>query len=401
MSANAMGNVMLTVAIELQVFEITDSALWLGLIGLAQFAPMLLLSFFTGTLADRFDRRAVFAAGVLIDVVAAVGLLLYAMTDPTSATPILVLVAVKGAGRAVSMPASRALPIDLAPEGLLERIIGLRSFYFQLALIAGPLIGAFANRESTLLPYILALVVFALCLVLLTGVPEPTTDKLVSAPGPKQIFTDAVNGLRFIRRSPIIFGAISLDLFAVLFGGAVALLPAIVEDRLGFDDTDLGVGILRAAIAGGAALTAAALAARPIMRHNGHWLFGVIAIFGVGTIVLGLTRSFAVAFIAVAAISAADQISVYVRSSVVPLATPENMRGRVLAVENIFISGSNQLGAFESGATAALFGLAPAIVIGGIGTLVVVAFGWVLFPDLRNVDRFADVKPQVSAEEIA
>ncbi|MEM7095046.1 MAG: MFS transporter [Actinomycetota bacterium] len=394
MSANAMANVLLTVAIELQVYEITDSEWWLGLIGLAQFAPMLVLSLFTGTLADRFDRRWVFAAGVLIDIAATIGFLLYALTDPTSATPMLFLVALKGSGRAVSMPASRALPIDLAPEGLLERIVGLRSLTFQIALVIGPLIGAFANRASTVLPYVIALVVFMVALGLLARVPEPEIEKLHSAPGPRQALTDAVNGLRFIRRSPIIFGAITLDLFAVLFGGAVALLPAIVEKRLDVEDVDLGVGILRAAIAAGAALTAAALATRPIMRHNGPWLFGVIAIFGVGTIVLGITRSFTVALISVALISAADQISVYVRSSVVPLATPENMRGRVLAVENIFIGGSNQLGAFESGVTAAWFGLAPAIVIGGIGTLVVVGVSWFLFPDLRRVDRFADVKPQ-------
>lgn len=397
MWANAAANVMLTVAVELQVYDITDSELWLGLIGIAQFAPMLVLSPFTGTIADRFDRRHVFAAGLLIDVAATVGFFFYALTDPTSAWPMLVLVALKGSGRAVSMPASRALPIDLAPEGLLERIVALRSLVFQVALIIGPIVGAFANRASTTLPYLLTLVVFAAGLVLLIGVPKPEIEQLESAPGPRQALTDAVNGLRFIRRSPIILGAISLDLFAVLFGGAVALLPAIVEKRLEFDDVDLGVGILRAAIAAGAALVALALSIRPILRHNGPWLFAVIAVFGLGTIMLGITRSFTVALISVAVLSGADQVSVYVRSSVVPLATPENMRGRVLAVENVFIGGSNQLGAFESGVTAAWFGLAPAVIIGGVGTLVVVGISWFVFPDLRRVDRFADVKPDERA----
>jgi len=393
MSANAAANVMLTIVVELQVYEITNSELWLGLVALAQFVPMLVLSLFTGTLADRFDRRKVYAVGIIIDVIATIGFLMYAMTNPTSATPMLMLVALKGTGRAVSMPASRALPIDLAPDDQLERIVALRSLTFQIALVVGPLVGALANRTSTTLPYVIILAIFALGLGLLNKVPKPSIDQLVTRAGPRQALTDAFEGLRFIRRSPIILGAISLDLFAVLFGGAVTLLPAIVEKRLGFDDVDLGVGILRAAIAAGAALTALALSIRPLKSNAGRWLFAVIALFGLGTIVLGITRSFVVAAITVAVISGADQISVFVRSSVVPLATPENMRGRVLAVENIFIGGSNQLGGFESGVTAAWFGLAPAIIIGGVGTLVVVAVGWVMFASLRDVDRMTDVRP--------
>ena len=189
----------------------------------------------------------------------------------------------------------------------------------------------------------------------------------------------------------MIFGAITLDLFAVLFGGAVALLPAIVEKRLDFDDVDLGVGLLRASIAAAAALTALVLSIKPLTRRAGPTLFGVIAIFGLATIVVGLTRSYVVALLAVATLSAADQVSVFIRATVVPLATPESMRGRVLAVENVFIGGSNELGAFESGATAAVFGLAPAVVIGGIGTLAVVAIGWFVFPGLRAVDRFDEL----------
>lgn len=393
MGANAAANSMLATVVGLQVFAITDSELWLGLIGVAQFIPVLLLSPFTGTIADRFDRRVVFAAGLIIDVLATIGLLLYAMTEPTSATPMLLFIGVQGVGRAVGTPASRAMPIDLAPEGLLERIIALRSLAFQVALIAGPIIGAFANRSSHVMPYVLMLVIFASALLQLTAVPKPQIEQLSTSPGARQAITDAVNGLRFIRRSPIILGAISLDLFAVLFGGAVALLPAIVEKRLDFDDTDLGVGLLRAAIAAGAALCALALSIKPLKRNAGPWLFAVIAIFGAGTILLGITSSFVVALITLATISAADQISVFIRASVVPLATPEAMRGRVLAVENVFIGGSNQLGAFESGLTAAWWGLAPAIVIGGAGTLVVVGFAWFLFPDLRKVDRFVDVKP--------
>jgi MFS family permease len=389
----AIGFSVLATVIGLQVFELTGRERDLGLVGLSQFLPILILSPFTGTIADRFDRRWVYGAGLTIMIVSTAGLLLYAATDPTSVLPIFLLLGLNGIGRAVGWPASRSLPIDLAPEGSLERIVAIRSLVFQVALIIGPLIGAFANRTSNVLPYATIIGSQLVALVLLPRVGKPSTAKLDSVAGPAQAIRDAVAGLRFIRQSQIILGAISLDLFAVLFGGAVALLPAIVEKRLDISDVDLGVGVLRASIAAAAAATAFVLSVRPLKRKAGRWLFAVIGVFGLATIVLGLTRNYAVAIAAVATLSAADQISVFIRSSVVPLATPESMRGRVLAVENVFIGGSNELGAWESGETAAWFGLGPAVVIGGIGTLVVVAAGWVLFPDLRNVDRFVDVKP--------
>jgi len=393
LASSAFAFSMLATIIGLQVFEITESERDLGLVGLAQFVPILLLSPFTGTIADRFDRRHVFGAGVLITITATFGLMAYAATDPTSVAPIFLLLAVNGVGRAVGTPASRALPIDLAPEGALERIIALRSLTFQIALIIGPLAGAFANKVSTVLPYVLIVVAQVLALVALSRISKPATAKLDSVAGPRQAIRDAIEGLRFIRRSQIIFGAISLDLFAVLFGGAVALLPAIVDKRLGIEDVDLGVGLLRAATAAAAALAALVLSIRPLTRRAGPTLFATIAIFGLATIALGLTRSFVVAAIAVAILSAADQVSVFIRASVVPLATPESMRGRVLAVENVFIGGSNELGAYESGETAAWWGLAPAVVVGGVGTLVVVVVGWFAFPALRAVDRFSDVRP--------
>ena len=385
----------LATVIGLQVFAITSSERDLGLVGLAQFLPILLLSPFTGTVADRFDRRWVYAAGLAIMTVSTAGLLLYAATDPTTISPILLLLGVNGVGRALGTPASRSLPIDLAPESSLERIVATRSLVFQVALIIGPLVGAFANRVSTVWPYVIIIVAQLVAVVLLAQVAKPTTAKLSSDGGAMQSIRDAIAGVKFIRRNQIILGAISLDLFAVLFGGAVALLPAIVEKRLDVDDVDLGVGILRASIAGAAALTALVLSLKPLTRRAGHWLFGVIAIFGVATIVLGITRNYVVAMAAVAVLSAADQISVFIRASVVPLATPEAMRGRVLAVENVFIGGSNELGALESGYTAAWFGLAPAVVLGGVGTLAVVAIGWFAFPALREVDRFSEVKPEL------
>jgi len=393
----AIGFSVLATVIGLQVFDLTGSERDLGLIGLAQFVPVLLLSPFTGTMADRFDRRWVYAIGLVIMTLSSVGLMFYAWSGPTSVYPFFVLIGINGVGRAVGWPASRSLPIDMAPEDSLERIVAIRSLAFQVALITGPLLGAFANRWSTVLPYAIVISAQVIALGLLTLVAKPTTEKLETVAGGAQAIRDAIEGLRFIRRSKIILGAISLDLFAVLFGGAVALLPAIVDKRLGVEDIDLGVGVMRASIAAAAALTALVLSIKPLTRRTGRWLFSVIGVFGVATIVLGLTRSYAVAIAAVATLSAADQVSVFIRSTVVPLATPESMRGRVLAVENVFIGGSNELGAWESGETAALFGLGPAVVIGGIGTLVVVGIGWFAFPELRNVDRFVDVKPEQDA----
>jgi MFS family permease len=395
MSSGTFAVSVLVTTVGLQVFEISGRELDLGLLGVAEFLPILVLSPFTGTLADRFDRRRVYGAGLVINTFATLLLILYAGSDPTSVVPILLIMAIYGIGRSVGTPAGRALPIDLAPEGSLERVIAIRSLTFQISLILGPIVAAFANRASHVLPFVIVIVAQFVALSMLQLVPRPNTDRLTSAPGPRQALRDAFAGLRFIRRTPVIYGAISLDLFAVLFGGAVALLPAIVEKRLGVEDVDLGVGILRAAIAAGAALTALLLSIRPMTRHTGRRLFEVIAVFGLATLVLGVTRSYGVALIAIVALSAADQVSVFIRSSIVPLATPESMRGRVLAVENVFIGGSNELGAFESGVTAAAFGLGPAIVVGGIGTLVVVGVGWFVFPELRNVDRFVDVKPEV------
>ncbi len=394
---SAIANSMLATVLGLQVFAITAREFDLGMIGLAEFLPVLLLSPFTGTLADRFDRRLIYATGILISGLATLGLLIHSASSQMQVAPMLLLVSLHGASRSLGTPASRALMIDLVPRPLLQRTIALRSLLFQISLVVGPIIGALANRHSFTLPYMIVLGLLGLSITTLLGIPRQNVQRLETRPGPAQAIRDAIGGLQFIRQSPIVFGGITLDLFAVLFGGAVALLPAIVEKRLDFADVDLGVGILRAAIAAGAAVMALILAFRPLTRHIGHWLFAVIAFFGLGTIVLGLTHSFVAAVITIAAISAADQISVFIRATLVPLATPESMRGRVFAVENIFIGGSNQLGAFESGITAAWFGLAPAVVFGGAATLAVVGISWFAFPELRRVDRMSEVKPHQDA----
>ncbi len=219
--------------------------------------------------------------------------------------------------------------------------------------------------------------------------PKLPTRKLATRGG-MQAIRDAREGLRFIRRQPVVFGAISLDLFAVLFGGVIALLPAIAEKRLGVGA--VGLGGLRAAVGAGSAVVALSLAIRPVRRYVGRVLLGVIAIFGIMHVVVALTTSYVVAIVALVIAAGSDQISVYIRSTLVPLATPEEMRGRVLAVENVFIGASNELGAVESGLTAAAFGLVGAMLFGSVGTLAVVAVWWRFFLALRDVDRFSEVR---------
>jgi predicted MFS family arabinose efflux permease len=237
-----------------------------------------------------------------------------------------------------------------------------------------------------------ALVVVAAVTIALVQVrPRPVV------PRERPTWDQAVQGLRFIRRQPVLFGAISLDLFAVLFGGVVALLPAIAEDRLGVGA--VGLGWLRAAGGIGAGVMTLGLAARPVTRRVGRTLLVVVAAFGVATIVLGVTRSYAVAFLAMAGLSAADAVSVFIRATLVPLVTPPDMRGRVLAVENVFIGASNELGAFESGVAGQVLGIVPAVVLGGGATLGVAALWWWRFPDLREVDRFPGGEQMVGSSE--
>ena len=376
----------------------TGSTLNLGLLGLAEFLPVALLSPITGSVADRFDRRKVFAGALVGETLVSMLLFFYIWSDPSSILPIFGLVLMFGVFRASASPASRALPIDLAPPGVLERVVALRTFSFMAGAIVGPVAFGFVFVGGVALPYLVAAGGFAAAIAMLLLVPRPPVRQHRPA-GARQVVQDAFEGLRFIRRTPIVFGAISLDLFAVLFGGVIALLPAIAEERLGVGA--VGLGWLRAAVGIGAAGTALTLSIRPLRRHVGRRLLTMVAMFGILTIVLGFTRSFAVAFIALLAAAAVDAVSMFIRASLVPLATPEHMRGRVLAVENVFIGASNELGAFESGVTAALFGLVGAIFFGGAGTLVVVALWWKFFPALRSVDRFEEVRSTRASDDNA
>src|SRR4051794_8688211 len=395
-----------------QVFDLTGRELDLGWLGLAEFAPAALLVLVTGAVADRFDRRRVAAVACLGEAAVAGGLAWYAGTDPTSAGPIFIMVFAFGVARAFNAPATRALPSDIVLPERLPWVMARYSATWQASIIVGPVLGGFLYAADVRLPYVAVMILLVIAAVTLAFVHvapekravaaaasagvtvdagmeaavEPSIGHGAAAPVERAGWREAVEGLRFIRQRPILLGAISLDLFAVLFGGAIALLPAIAEDRLGVGA--VGLGWLRAAGGIGAAVVTVGLAVRPLNRRVGRVLLAVVAGFGVFTIVLGLTHSFAVAFLAMAVLSGADAVSVFIRATLVPLVTPEDKRGRVLAVENVFIGASNELGAFESGVAGQLIGPAGAIVLGGVATLCVAGGWWFIFPALRDVDRF-------------
>ncbi len=373
-----------------QVYDMTGSELNLGLLGLAEFLPVALLSPFTGPVADRFDRRRVFSLALIAQAIASLLLFLYIDSDPEGVFPIFALITVFGVGRAFAMPASRALPIDWAPDDVVERVVALKSVAFQAGIIVGPALFGFIFVIGPSFPYLAAVISYSIANLLLLTVGSSAIRRLGTTGG-RQAFRDAKEGLKFIRKSPVLFGAISLDLIAVLLGGAVALLPAIAENRLGVGA--VGLGWLRAAVGIGATIVAVTLSIRPLKVHIGRALMTAVAIFGFGTIALGLATNFVLAFVALMVLSGADAVSVYIRASLVPLATPEEMRGRVLAVEGVFIGASNELGAVESGLTAAAFGLVGAVLFGGFGTLAAVFIWWKFFPALRNVKSFSEVRP--------
>ena len=385
---STVGTTLQAAALGKHLYDITDSTFHLGLLGLVEFLPALLLLPLTGSAADRFDRRRVAAVALSAEVLTSVLFFLYAAGDPTSAVPIFFIAALFGTARAFAAPSYRSLPPLIAPPGGLPRMIALYSGTWQFGLIVGPAASGFLYDIDPTVPYIASACCFAAAAVAVTTI-SLRREQARTPSDERPSLHHAMEGLRFIRGQPVLLGAIALDMFAVLLGGAVALLPAIAEDRLGVGN--VGYGWLRAAPGIGAVVVTAILAVRPVSRRVGRTLLTAVAVFGVATIVLGLTRNYAIAFVALLVLAGADAVSVFIRATIVPLATPDAMRGRVMAVENVFIGASNELGAFESGVAALLFGVGPAVTLGGALTLVVVGVWARLFPSLRDIDRFEDV----------
>jgi len=391
-----------------QVYDITGRQLDIGLLGLAEFLPAILLVLVTGSIADRFNRKIVGAIAIGIEVISSIALGLYAMSEPTAVWPLFLIALFFGIARAFAAPAVRSIPPMVAPQGALPRTMAMYGATWTSAAIIGPAMSGFLYVISPALAYfvsagLIAIGAFFLLAVVFPSVRDkvdadlsqpisdlPVDDSVAEAKRVKELsLRSAFEGLRFIRRTPILLAAISLDLFAVLFGGAVALLPVIAVERLGVGD--VAYGWLRAAPGIGAALMALFLASRPVNRKVGRTLLTVVGVFGVATIVLGVTTSYIVAFIAVVVLAAADMVSVFIRSTLVPLVTPDEKRGRVMAVESVFIGATNELGAFESGVAAQFLGTQVAVIGGGIATVGVVAVYSVFFPALRSIDTFDEI----------
>jgi len=368
------------VAVGWQVYSLTGSALYLGLVGLAQFLPMFFLTLAIGQVADRYDRRTVARSCQIVEGLAAATLAVGSFSGWQSKETILAVLFVVGAARAFEGPTMQALVPGLVPALLIPRAFAWSASAHQSASILGPALGGLIYAAGPTAVYATASILFFGASSFVGAIrtePVPRNREPVR-------FQSLFAGIIFIRSHREILGAISLDLFAVLLGGATALLPIYARDILLVGP--FGLGLLRSAPAFGA-LSVSILLARNMIEHRiGRTMFGAVAIFGAATVVFALSTSFILSLTMLALLGAADVVSVVIRNSLVQMGTPDEMRGRVSAVNSIFIGTSNQLGEFESGLTAALFGVVPAVLIGGIGTLVVVIVWMWLFPELVRID---------------
>ena len=371
------------VAIGWQIYELTGSALDLGMVGLVQFLPTALLVFVAGHAADRYERKRVMQACQLVEALTALFLGWGSYAGWLTEVHIFIATAVLGTAGAFESPATAALLPLIAPAGSLQRATALSSGSAQIATITGPALGGLAYAVSPALAYGVMMLfwLFGMAFAGAIRLTQPAEPKAKEQATSDDLFA----GVRFIRGNPAILGTISLDLFAVLFGGVTALLPIYARDIL--QAGLLGLGILRAAPAVGALLMTAMLARHAISRRVGMRMFQAVIIFGVATLVFALSQWMWLSVLALAILGAADTVSVVIRFSLVQLATPNEMRGRVGAVNFLFINASNQLGQFESGVTAALFGTIPAAVLGGVATVAVALLWMKLFPTLRDVER--------------
>lgn len=374
---------MVNVAIGWQVYDLTGNMLDLGLVGLAQFAPFLVLILPAGQIADRYDRTRVLQVSFALQAATALALWLFSAHGLTVVWPVFAVLVLAGCARALAMPAGQAIVMNLVPAADFSRATAISSSSFHAAVIAGPVLGGLLYLAGAAVVYATAtaLLIASVLLMLRVRASQNTQRTPLSLSG-------VLEGFRFVRSRPVVLGAISLDLFAVLFGGVTALLPVFARDVLAVGPT--GLGLLRTAPAVGAAVTSLLLAAWPITRHAGRWMFGGVALYGIATITFGLSTSLALSVCALALTGAGDMVSVFVRHLLVQLETPDAIRGRVSAVNAVFIGASNELGEFESGLAAAWLGAVRATVIGGAATLLVTGLWTRLFPPLARMDRFPE-----------
>jgi len=378
-----------SVSVSWQIYNVSHSTLALGYVGLAQFLPMMACTIPAGHFADRFDRRRILAASYFVEAIAAALFLILAIGRPATVWPFYGVLALFGAARSFAGPAGQSfVPMLVAPDQF-PTAVAWNSSAFQVAAISGPALGGAIYILGPAAAYAVCLALFLTIAIVIMRIESRRSP--YHAEADTTLLTRLLAGISYVRAKPILLGALSLDLFAVLLGGAAALLPVYARDILRVGP--IGLGVLRSAPALGAATIGLILGARPLPRKAGLAMYACVAIFGIATIVFGLSKNLRLSLSALFVMGAADMISVYVRTTLTQLATPDAMRGRVSAVNRLFVSGSNELGEFESGLTAAWFGTVPAVVIGGIGTISIVAIWFWMFPSLREVDRLSEVRP--------
>jgi MFS family permease len=378
-----------SVAVGWQIYSIARTPLALGYAGLFQFLPMMACTIPAGHLADRFNRRTILVVSNLCSGIASGGFLILALSGTATIWPFYAVLALFGAARAFAGPASQSFVPLLVPQDQFPQAVAWASSTSQVAVIAGPAIGGAIYILGPAVDYGVCMTLFVTIALVMMGIRSRSAR--YEAQPDTTVFERITAGIAYVCRKPLILGALSLDLFAVLLGGATALLPVYARDILHVGP--LGLGVLRSAPALGAAMLGIALGQRALSRRAGRAMFACVAIFGIATIVFGVSQNILLSLAALFVLGASDMVSVYVRTTLTQLATPDAMRGRVSAVNRLFVGASNELGEFESGVTATWFGTVPAVVIGGVGTLVIVAVWYRLFPSLREVDRLSEVTP--------
>ena len=376
---------MQTVAVGWQVYAATANPLDLGLIGLSQFLPFILLILPAGHAADHYDRRRILTGCYFLNMMSAVGLLAFSVLGVHAVGPVFAVMTLLGVTRAFAMPSAQALVPNLVRPELFAKATAVNSTVFQFCTIAGPTLGGLLYLAGAGVVFGTVATLLAISTLLMMRVR--IGGRSTSAP-PAITLRSLLSGLTFVRSKPTVLGAISLDLFAVLFGGATALLPIYARDIL--HTTSVGLGVLRTAPGIGAAVCALVLSVAPLERRVGPWLFGGVALFGAATVVFGFSTNIVVSVLALVLLGAGDMVSVYLRHLLVQLETPDEIRGRVSAVNAVFIGASNELGEFESGITAAWFGTVRAVVLGGLATMLVAATWAWWFPQLRRMDRLPE-----------
>jgi MFS family permease len=380
----------MVIVIGWQVYDIArrtmgvhDAALQLGWIGLAQFMPLLVLTLVTGWTADRVDRRFIVRLTALLELSCAAALGLLAWTGSTTLPSLFIIAALLGVSRAFAGPALGAIAPNLVPAPVLPTAIAFSAISWQAGAVVGPALGGYLYALAPWVPFAVSTALFAICFLCLMCL-RPLQRRAIS--GSANPWKQMIDGLHYVRRNRLVLGAISLDLFAVLLGGATAMLPVYAKDVLHVGAA--GLGNLRAAPSVGSALTAVFISLRPLKRDVGVKMLVAVGLFGLATIVFGASTWMPLSLLSLAVLGGADMVSVYVRQSLIQLWTPDDMRGRVGAVSSLFISGSNELGEAESGFLAGLIGPVPAVIAGGIGALLVaVSWSW-WFPELKRAKTF-------------